>query len=338
MKKIKQTKNKKVIRKQTAQRKRPLHRRISLHPITILFLLCVGVLMFGLTFRTMGASSTVSMQITHTPLNEPAIITNPIDQARYTSPDISVEGTCPANSYIKLYKNDLFNGSAQCLANTFEFTITLGKGANTLRVQVYNFSDEAGPISSNITVFYDAPTPSAAPNAVVPKPSFSPSNTSNLPLRIIADYTYSVHKSEHPIQLNLALVGGVAPYALAIDWNDGKITPIARQDTSAFIADHVYAKKPRIHTYIIKVAVSDLYGNTDYIQLMTVVDGEEVVSKSGSTSQTLTPTNTVDRLQSLLKYIWPIYIIVVLMVLCFYLGEREERRILTRKKPTPILR
>lgn len=333
MKKIKQTKNKKAVRKQTAQRKRPLHRRISLHPITILFLLCVGVLMFGLTFRAIGASSTVSMQITHPPLSEPAIITNPLDQARYTSPDISVKGTCPTNSYVKLYKNDLFNGSAQCLANTFEFTVTLGKNVNTLRVQAYNFSDEAGPVSSSITVFYAALTPSAAPNTAVPRPSFSPANTSDSPLRIIADYTYSVHKSEHPIQLNLALTGGAAPYAVAIDWNDGKITPIARQDTSAFTTDHVYAKKPRIHTYVIKIAVSDLHGNTDYIQLMTVVDGEEVVSKSGSTSQTLTPTNTVDRLQSLLKYIWPVYIIVVLMVLCFYLGEREEYRILTRKKP-----
>ncbi len=227
------TKNQSKIKKSATRRKtsfneRPLHRRISLHPVSILLLLCVGVIMLGSTIKAMGESTSVSMTISATPLTNPAKITSPLDQDRFKAPDITITGTCPDSSYIKLYKNDAFNGVAPCEDNKFEIVIALSKGTNTLQVRVFNFSNMEGPKSDGITVYYDAPEATLQPNVPRTSSPFLPisSVATTDPLRIITDYEYKVHISGQPVKIDLALAGGTAPYALAVDWNDDKIEPI----------------------------------------------------------------------------------------------------------------
>ncbi len=336
MKSKKQSKIKKAAtRRKTSFNERPLHRRISLHPVSILLLLCVGVIMLGSTIKAMGESTSVSMTISATPLTNPATITSPLDQERFKTPDITVKGTCPDGSYIKLYKNDTFNGAAPCENNKFEIVIALSKGTNTLQVRVFNFSNMEGPKSNGITVYYDAPEATFQPNIPGASPPILPRSSlaSTDPFRIITDYEYKVHISGQPVKIDLALAGGTAPYALAVDWNDGKIEPIPRQDKLPFQIVHAYSEKPRLHTYVIKVAASDLDGNKDYIQLMAAVDRNAFATPSGTTTPAK-PGIANEELTTWLKYLWPGYLIVILMVLCFYLGEREEHRILSRKNRT----
>jgi hypothetical protein len=321
----------KSVRKYSVPAKRPLHRRISLHPITILFLLCVGVLMIVTTFKAFGATTQLSMSITASPLEEPATITKPADQERFNLADIVVAGTCPTDSYVKIYKNEAFSGVAPCESNKYEFTITLAKGANLLRVRAFNFSDQEGPASGSITVYYDAPVTAMSPSQPKPMPQTDQ-------LRILTDFKYKVHQSGHPGLLDLALAGGVAPYAVAIYWNDGKITPISRTDRSSFTPEHAYAEKPRMYTYVIKIAASDTDGNSDYIQLMAVIDGEKPAESTGTAAPVSAGRDNSEGTRTLLKYMWPAYLIVMLMVLSFYLGEREERRILSRKNQKPMFR
>ncbi len=295
--------------------------------------------MVGSTYKAFGASTSVSIGITATPLDQPAIITSPVDQARYPVADITVSGTCPNNSYVKIYKSGIFGGVAPCENGKFELAISLRNGANILQVKVFNYSNVEGPASDSITVYYDTP-----PTATIPASTTTPTSNAAIkprfgteavqttdPLRIITDYQYKVHISGQPTVLDLALTGGTAPFAFAVDWNDGKITPIPRPDNSVFQTSHTYPQKPRLHTYVIKVAVSDLDGNSDYIQLMAAVDrpaSEEASEVGAAPVQGNKPNNS---LPMWLKYLWPAYLMVVLMVFCFYLGEREERRILMRK-------
>lgn len=308
---------------------RPLHRRVSLHPASILFLLCIGILMTVNSFKAFGASTTLSMNITASPLTDPAVITEPSDQARFITPDISIKGTCPDASYVKLYKNGIFNGSAPCENGKFELTVHLIKGANQISIKIFNFSDQEGPVSGGVTLYYDTPATNSIPSAR--SAALPTANTSAGQLRIITDYKYAVYKSGQPVKLDLALDGGIAPYAAAINWNDGKITPIARTDTSLFSPEHTYEEKPRIYTYVIKVAVGDSDGNSDYVQLMAVIDGMKQDNRTGKTTLATPGSINPNGLRTLLMYMWPAYLIVVLMVLSFYLGEREERRILLRK-------
>lgn len=287
--------------------------------------------MLATTFKTYGTSSRLSMSITASPIVSPATITMPSDQQRFTVPDISVSGTCPSDSYVKIYKNGAFNGVSPCTDNKFDFMITLTADANELSVKVFNFSDQEGPVSSGITVYYDAPSP-AAPR-LVQKPLIRADR-----LRILTDYKYTVFKSGEPVKLDLALNGGSAPYAVAVYWNDGKITPISRTVISAFTAEHKYDHKTRMYTYVIKVAASDVNGESDYIQLMAVIDGEKPSSSTGTTAAAQPTGKNPGGMQTYLKYLWPAYLIVLLMVLSFYLGEREERRALFSRNKKPLLR
>lgn len=342
MKKNKSPTSKKTIRKQPAKANRPLHLRITLHPISIFFLLCVGVLLIGSTYKAFGATTNVSMQITEPALDSPAVITKPTDKTTFKEPDIEVEGTCPADSYVKIYRNGKFNGAAPCNDGKFKLTISLKNGTNILQARVFNFSNQEGPESDNITVYYNpdnAPdiTEQISPSPNPPSSSQTDTEPSDEAFRIITDYQYKVYESEEEVRLDLELAGGTSPYAVAVDWNDGHITPIPRKDTSPFQPKHLYDEKPRMYTYVIEVAASDLDGDTAYVQLMAVVDGSKPEPAQSTAPQTTTGISN-DRLQVWLKYVWPVYIIVVLMAISFYLGEREEKRILLGRKRTPSSR
>ena len=153
-------------------RHRPLHKRLALHPLTILALLCFGVFMVGATFRaqadTLQVTATVHAQLP----SAPAVITSYYDQQHVSTPDGTVSGTCPADSYVKLYRNDAFVGVADCSAGSFSMPIIFNVGANKLQARVYNITDDEGLQSSPVTVYYDQTTvtpqvPDSTPTGLV---------------------------------------------------------------------------------------------------------------------------------------------------------------------------
>lgn len=318
------------------RRKRPLHIHLSLHPITIFFLLCVGVFLVNMSLRTLAASTNLSMQIKASMLTSPAVITDPPDQKRFSSPDITVSGTCPADSYVKIYDNGVFAGAASCMGGKFQLMITLVAGTNVLQAKVYNISNDEGPTSPSVTVYYDVP---ATPPKPTPQPAAGPAAPKSPPaksdpFRIITDYSYRAYQSGQEVTLALGLQGGSAPYAVAVDWGDGQISSYSRPDSSPFKAFHTYKQEPRLHTYIVKIAASDIGGRSAYLQLITVVDGS---LPAAAPTKPATPT-TSSKNFGWLKFLWPAYLILVLMVICFWLGEREELRILAKNQRTPLRR
>jgi len=157
--------------KTSARRHRPVHKRILLHPISGFLLLCVGVLVAGSTFPGLAASYDVTAEVHSGPLTQPAAITAPADNTHVTTALLNVAGSCPANSYIRLYREGFFSGTAICEGGGFDIQTTLSLGANSLQARVFNFTDDEGPASPAITVYYDAPVvvpaPVAAPTALI---------------------------------------------------------------------------------------------------------------------------------------------------------------------------
>lgn len=167
---------KKAPSRRRVAKNRPFHKRIALHPVSLLLLLCVGVLLGGVTFHSFADSYTVTAQISATLPTAPATITSPASQLHFTSKPIMVTGTCQPNTYIKLYRNNVFSGTANCGAGqtTFQINTDLSLGSNVLQPQIFNVTDQAGPASSPVTVFYDepvlppipAPVPAAPPTTL----------------------------------------------------------------------------------------------------------------------------------------------------------------------------
>lgn len=305
--------------------KRPLHRHISLHPATVFFLLCVGVFLVASTFQAVAASTSISLKI-HAPIPPaPAVISSPPDQSRFDKPDQTVSGTCPADSYIKLYNNGVFSGAAPCTDGRFQLMITLVEGSNVLQAKVFNTTDDEGPTSPNVTVYYEP--------VIITPPSGIPSRVPTAkgePFRIVSDYRHRVYKSNQEVSLNIGLLGGLAPYAVAVDWGDGQISSYSRSNTSMYKATHTYAQNPRLYTYIVKIAASDINGKSAYLQLIAVVDGTVVAAAPTA------PAPPTKKSFAWLSYLWPAYLMFVMMVISFWLGEREELRILTKARRVPL--
>lgn len=94
----------------------------------------------------------------------PAIITSPYDQQHFTTRHITVAGTCGDGAYVAIYRNSVSAGIGACSGGNFSIDIELTPGANILQAKVYNITDNEGPASPSITVYYDTiPTTPPAP-------------------------------------------------------------------------------------------------------------------------------------------------------------------------------
>jgi hypothetical protein len=132
-----------------------------------MILLCAGVIIASSTFRSFAASYDVTAIVPAALITSPAQIVAPYHQQHITDDLTNVTGTCPTQSYVKLFRNSEFSGVSQCSDDTFEVQTLLTLGENLLEAKVYNLTDQEGPSSSPIIVYHDETT--VAPPADPPK-------------------------------------------------------------------------------------------------------------------------------------------------------------------------
>jgi hypothetical protein len=316
--------------KQLLRRKRPLHRKVLLHPITIFALLCVGVLLAGTTWHSLAATYTIRAKVPAPLLTDPAVITSPADGITVKSAPITVSGTCPADSYVTLTRNNLFSGVDTCDNSTLTFSITtdLFAGANQLVAQDYNLSDDAGPASPGITVTYNPPSPPPSSGGGVTETTQPESNTVSLsggnPLIPAASFQYQAFQAGQDFQWNISISGGTAPYKVKAAWGDGTTTNYKVSKPQTFTISHTYANSGK---YTILVDITDVKGAKTEIQLVAIIKGKSLpaATASGSTGG---PSRS-----SYAPWLWlavPAYSVVALMAVSFWLGEREELRHLAK--------
>lgn len=148
-----------------------MHKRVLLHPFSVMVLLCVGVIIAGSTFQGSAASYDVAASVPAQLPASPAFITQPAAAEHVTNPTITVAGTCPPQTYVKVFRNGAFMGAAQCSNKTFQVQMDLLPGSNDLQAKVYNVTNSEGPPSPAVTVYYDdttlqPQTPPSTPSTV----------------------------------------------------------------------------------------------------------------------------------------------------------------------------
>jgi hypothetical protein len=198
-----------VAARKAIRSKRPIHKRIALQPITVLLLLCVGVLLCALTIRALAADTvTTTAVVPAPPLTQPADITNPTDGYQTTTQAITVSGTCPNNSYVNLSDNNIFTGTDTCASGTFQISLDLLSGSNQLQVQDYNITNTAGPASSPIVVIYTPPTPPSGGGTSSTSPLATPTGLQILQLDVTVPNTSS---GQMPTVSDQPTFAGIAP-------------------------------------------------------------------------------------------------------------------------------
>lgn len=299
------------------------HEHTSYIPLLMMVLL-VGVLLVGFSINAYVAADARDPQagsigltgsMPGRPPTVAATITKPKDQQHFPTSPIEVAGTCPSGTLVEIYKNNIFAGSAQCdNSGNYSLDVDLLYGQNILIAQVYDSLNQAGPQSSPITVYYDASLPIGA--------SLSFLNFGGGQLLLNTDAVYRGSFPGDSMNLPLTILGGTGPYAVNIQWGDSSNNVIPRSDNSVFNTPHVY-KKAGIYRIIIQV--TDAQQQSAFITTTAIINGQPAAY--GGTNDT---SSSKTEVTNKIVVLWPLYAILITMVVSFWLGERREKHVLMK--------
>ena len=251
-----------------------------------------------------GGSIGVEGRIGAAPPTVGASISFPSNGQVFTSIPITVTGICSGDVLVKVFKNNVFGGSAQCTNGNFQITIDLFSGRNELIARVYDALDQAGPDSNTVVVTFND----------------SRGGTVNRPT-LTSNFAKRGADPNKTLTWPIILSGGVGPYAVSVDWGDGKPADLFTLNfAGTFDISHVYE---RPGSYNLVVRVSDSNDNVAFLQLVAIANG----SSTQADEEDVT-SNTIIIYRLLW---WPLLLVIPLLVLAFWLGSRYRVRSLRRQ-------
>jgi hypothetical protein len=293
-------------------RLRPHHE--TSYALLVFLLLLVGGIMLGWSFGASAAtegkgSYTIEAVVTGPRPTQPAIITSPSNGQSFPTNPITVNGTCPDRTLVKIFKNGVLAGAVVCgQGGRFSLQIDLLVGQNSLTAIAYNANDLPGPESPAV-------------NVTLTVPSGGLGFSSELVLQSINYYRGA--KPGDEVVWPIEIVGGQAPYSVNFDWGDRTSDLVTRVTAGPFELRHRYKHAGGyLGAYPLIIRASDAAGHTAFLQLTTIVNDPSSVAGGQSQSK-----------GSAFPYAfaWPIWVGLILMVVSFWLGERREKAVLQKK-------
>jgi hypothetical protein len=286
-----------------------------------LFLLLLAFLPLFLVSRSVSAdnSGVQIFAVVPGPLpKEAPVIVNIASGRVFTKAGpITVRGTCPDKTLVKIFKNDILGGAAFCDGGNFRLSMDLLAGRNALVARAYNSNDAAGPAALPIVVQNTSGGMGAGSGTL---------NSADGQFYVTSQALYQGVQAGNSLSWPVTINGGVPPYAVSVTWGDGKTDLISRNVAGAFDVNHTYNNPgPGAQsdaTVIVKA--TDQTGASSYLQSAVIVAGP----KTGLVSTVKQGYNW----SATLRVAWQLLAVSILVILAFWLGEQREARLLT--KPT----
>src|SRR5581483_7217463 len=173
---------------------------------------------------TQSGSVGVEGTVPGAPPTKGATITFPKSGQAFTANPVTVTGICPNGLLVKLFKNNVFGGAAQCSGGNFSIVTDLFSGRNDLVARVYDDLDQAGPDSNIVTVTFNDTR------------GFN-SNSFTL----TSNYAKRGASPGETITWPIIISGGTPPYAITVSWGDSKAADLlSRPLAGSFDITHVY--------------------------------------------------------------------------------------------------
>jgi hypothetical protein len=281
--------------------------------LLVFLVLGMGIFLASLTWGTYAATGgngqyNVTGVVPGPRPDKPAVITSPSNGQSFSTNPINVEGTCPAKALIKIFTNGILIGSVICDASGhFKLPADLVIGRNDLTALPYNTLDQEGPTSPTVTVTLN-------------QPPGGPGFSTELLLQSVNYYRGTEPGTE--IVWPIEIVGGQAPYAVSVDWGDGTSDLITRLAPGPFTVKHTYKKTGTgyLGSFPLIIRATDAVGHAAYLQLTTLVNAPTGATTQGNQQ----PLNR-------LLVIWPLWIVLLLMIISFWLGERREKHVMQKQ-------
>jgi hypothetical protein len=240
------------------------------------------------------------------PPGTPPTISIPGNGQTFTQLPITVSGLCAGDLLVKVFKNNVFAGSAQCRNGSYSLIIDLFSGQNELVARQYDALDQVSPDSNKPIVTFNAGTPATASR---------PTLTSNFAKRGV--------NPDQQLVWPVILSGGAGPYAASVEWGDGTTPDLFSLGfPGPFDIKHVY-KTPGVYNIIVKV--TDSNGASAYLQLVGVANGplsqdqqDDSEGGPGAGKQTV--------------ILWqPAAVMFPLLISSFWLGRKYELNYIKKK-------
>lgn len=304
------------------------HEYTSYASLAILVLL-MGIVLTGFSFSAASASGptpgpaagSVGLigEVPETPPKTGATITTPGANQHFSTTPVTVSGSCPNNTLVEVFTNNVFAGSTPCQNGAYSLQIDLLFGSNSLTAQVFDADNQGGPVSNTVQAFFDQTPP--APS------SLGPINFSGSQLILETNAIYRGVFPGQALNVPITIIGGVPPFAVHVEWGDSNQNNIPRSNNSVFNATHTYQKPG---TYKIIIEATDSQGQVAFLTTSAIVNGQSAAA--ASTNKNGSSPNIVNKLLVL----WPLYAIALTLVVSFWAGERREKKIIesTIDKPT----
>jgi hypothetical protein len=248
-------------------------------------------------------------KISSPPPTQAPTISTPTNGQVYTTLPVTVRGICSGDLLVKLFKNNVFSGSAVCQSNSYTIQIDLFSARNDLVARHYDALDQASPDSNLVSVIFN-----------------DSANKVDITARVSMTSVYA-RKGANPGQLlswPIIISGGTAPYAVVVDWGDGATNDLYTVSVPGeFFIKHKFESSG---TYRALIKATDKNGSLSFLQLTAVANGEV---KPGSVAGATADKTTVS---GVTKVLWqPVAIAIPLVLTTFWLGKKYEIKRVKRK-------
>ena len=267
-----------------------------------------------------GAYQTYAVVPGAIPKDPPTISNLLAGQIFATSDPVLVKGSCPGGTMVKIFKNEVLAGATLCQNGSYQLSIDLFVGNNSVIARAYNTNDVTSPDSNPVSV-----------QLLLPGSKLTGSDQLNNfgapagQFYVTSELFHRGATAGDTMSWPLILAGGQAPYAVNVSWGDGKTDLLSRGDTGRFDISHVYAKPGGYRgSYTIVVTATDQAGNKSFIQLIAIVSGN--VQPAGIVSNVKGGYNY----STVLRLAWQMLAVAAIVVISFWLGEKREAEVLKR--------
>lgn len=309
-----------------------LHKSHTSYPLLAALLLMLGVLLTTATLQVRAADITVNAIANGSTSVQPAVILSPENDDHFTDSSIPVSGTCEAGYYIKLFRNNIFSGSTLCsVGGTFSITTDLFAGRNDLQARTFNVADNEGPASTIVTVYLDVPViPEPEVPGETPSPEYQPGGrpVSESPFYLSTEYFFKAAYTGQKITWEFDIMGGNGPFTAYVVWGDGYSDVITNVKDNKLTIEHVYTTaKDKREYFSLSVRIVDKNGYSASLQLINIMNDPHVISGALVRPNDPSPLVSSKLFGGVLKLVWSAYGIVLLMGICFWLGERRGESI-----------
>ena len=275
-------------------------------PLAVLLLLACSMVVFGTTYATAATVDNpqngalgIEGKVPGNPPKTGATISSPSNGQGFTTLPVTVSGLCPTGLLVKIFSNNVFVGSVFCEKGSYSVQIDLFSGRNDLVARVTDSLDQSGPDSNIVTVNFN-------------DKQFNPFGGPGL--SITSNYAERGANPGDKLTWPIVLNGGTGPYAISVDWGDGKTSDlISTQFTGTIDLSHVYDKSG---IYRITIRATDKNGLAAFLQLVGVANGAVVAKANTSSDEGKTIITRV---------LWaPAALSLPLLFVTFWLGRRYE--------------